>query len=393
MAASPKADLVLVIDVGTTGAKALLFNTNEQVLGRAYQRLETNYPEPGFAEQNAQNIIGAVHQVIQTVVQSNKISPQRICSCAITNQRESIVAWRRDTRNPLHPAILWEDTRSARLCASWQSAFGSQVTAKTGLPIEPYFSAPKIHWLLDNVPDVQKAYQERQLCVGTMDSWLLYNLTQESIHATDYTNASRTLIFDITTKQWDTTLLNHFQIPPDILPQVFPSRFTYGTLVSDILGVSIPITAVCGDQQASLYAAGGSIGTTKVTYGTGTFIMQLLGPDFTLHAPFYTTLTPGSNGTLYAFEAKAARGGKEADLVLDDPAKLENFLTDLVREVAGILAQLPHQPTEVVIDGGVIRDGIIPRLQPEISGIPIHEHDIFDGTALGMFRLSQALDE
>jgi glycerol kinase len=385
---SPKKGNTLVLDVGTTGAKAIVFNQSGEILGRSYQRLETNYPEPGFAEQNGENIIETAKNVIREVTQANNLNPRDIKSVGLTNQRETIIAWRRDTRKSLHPAILWEDTRSARLCSSWETAFGEKVIAKTGLPIDPYFSASKIHWLLDNVPGVQQALQDQQLLVGTLDTWLLWNLTQEQLHVTDHTNASRTLLFDITTKQWDSTLLNLFQIPPEILPQVYPSRYQYGTLTSDILGVSLPIQGVCGDQQASLYAAGTETGTTKVTYGTGTFIMQTIGSDFALHPPFYTTLTPGEKGdTLYAFEAKASRGGKEVDLLLEDPPKLKEFLNNLVREVSSILTQLPRKPQIVVIDGGVIRDGIVKKIQPKLSGLPVKEQLIFDGTALGMFYL------
>jgi glycerol kinase len=284
---------------------------------------------------------------------------------------------------------VWADSRSANHCARWRHEHGDTIQHLTGLPVEAYFSASKIHWLLDHSPEVAKAHKENDLAVGTIDSWLLWSLLEGSPHVTDFTNASRTLLFNIHSIEWDPNLLEIFEVPANILPQVKPSRSLFGSLRQDILGSTIPVKAVCGDQQSSMFAAGTKAGTTKITYGTGTFIMQSQGDTFSLHRPFYTTIIPSGKAGEYAYalEGKISRGGREVEPLLSDKTRLEQFLRDLSVDVDHYIDQLPVRPKELVIDGGVSRDRYLRTLQQEVSNIPVRPQPIFDGTALGVCRL------
>jgi glycerol kinase len=309
---------------------------------------------------------------------------ESILGMAITNQRESVVAWDKKTSWPFYPAILWKDTRTQEYCVHFSDADQKMVKEKTGLPIESYFSASKINWLLNNVPEVKMAAEKECLACGTIDSWLIWNLSEKKDFVTDWTNASRTLLFNIKDKKWDEELLNLFGIPGEIMPKVEKSKGDFGILDSKVLGRAIPIRAVCGDQQSSLYAAGTKTGTTKITYGTGVFIMQVLGKDFSLVEDFFTTLAADGS---YALEAKVDHGGKEVESMLGDDKKLHAFLKNVAVEVDRYIKKIPIKPEKITIDGGVMRDGIVGSYQEEISGIKIDEQIVFDGTALGSAKL------
>ncbi|MDP3997862.1 MAG: FGGY family carbohydrate kinase [bacterium] len=389
MTASPsdKQKYRLVLDAGTTGIKALVLDEQENLVAKDYQAISTARPETGRAEQDPQQILSAAVEVIRRAVSASAIPPKEFIGFAITNQRETSLIWHKKTGQPLYPAIIWEDTRTTILCEAWQKNFGEEVRQKTGLPCDPYFSAPKIHWTLDHVPEAQKARQEKQLLWGTLDSWLIWNLTEGHPHLTDQTNASRTLLFNIHDKKWDKKLLEIFNLPADILPKVKPSASHYGKLNQEIIGAELPLLAVCGDQQASMFAAGAKTGTTKVTFGTGTFIMQIIDDHFQLIDGFFTTLTPGEAKSVFALEATINKGGADVEPLLKNPQALEEFLWQLARDVDKIIKQLPIKPKEIIIDGGVTRDGILARIQPTISNLPVIEQKIFDGTALGAARL------
>lgn len=380
---------VLVLDAGTTGVKAFVFSREEKVLGKAQEYIFLNRKQPGLAEQDAKEIADVSVKAIKDAVNKSGIKPEEITAFGITNQRESIVAWSRSSGQPLHPVIVWADTRSANHCARWRHEHGDTIQHLTGLPVEAYFSASKIHWLLDHSPEVVKAHKANDLAVGTIDSWLLWNLIEGSPHITDYTNAARTLLFNIHSIEWDQKLLDIFEVPRSILPEVKPSRSLFGGLRQDILGSTIPVRAVCGDQQASMFAAGTKAGTTKITYGTGTFIMQSQGNSFSMRRPFYTTIIPGSaeNEYFYALEAKISRGGREVEPLLNDKVRLEQFLRDLAVDVDHYIDQFPLRPEELIIDGGVARDKYLPTLQKEVSNLPVRRQPVFDGTSLGIARL------
>lgn len=369
---------VLVLDVGTTGIKAFVFDNDENIVARAKRDIAEISAQPNYVEQDPAEMIRLVKEVLTEAVSASKIREGEFLGMSITNQRETIIAWEKTTSRPLYLAIVWKDTRTEKECQSLVEKYGEIVLQKTGLPILPYFSASKINWLLRNVP------ADNFVC-GTVDAWVLWNLTAEQVFYTDVTNAGRTLLCNIKTKQWDNELLDIFKVKREILPEIKNMRDSFGTLKKDILGFSLPILAVCGDQQASLFAAGDKVGTTKITYGTGTFILQIIGAEFALHEGFFTTLM--ADGASYAIEAKVNRGAKEVDKLLNDKVALEKYLKEIAVDVDKVIKKLPLKPTEIMIDGGVMRDGIVGKLQEEISGIKTREQKIFDGTALGAARL------
>lgn len=379
----------LVLDAGTTAIKAFVFDQEENLIGHASQDIEKSFPQPGWVEQNPAEIVGITIQVLRDALAVSNIEPTSIKGLGIATQRETIVAWDKKTSEPVYPAIVWQDTRTASECAKLHQAHNQTIREKTGLSVDPYFSATKIRWILDNVPKAQELASNNQLAVGTIDSWLLWNLTQGSSHQTDYTNASRTLLFNIRTLTWDKELLDIFSVPVDVLPEAKPSRSSFGIVRKGSIGIELPILAVAGDQQAGLYAAGTEIKTTKATYGTGTFVMQVIGSQFALHHPFFTTLAIHNNKPWYALEAKVTSGVKNADAILQDPILLQSHIQQLVHHANTAIQQFPLTPDEIVIDGGWIRDGKILPMQSELSNIPVREQPIFDGTALGIHRIMQ----
>lgn len=376
---------VLVLDVGTTGIKAFVFDKEGAIVANAKRAIGEIRLHPGHVEQDPSEMIRLSKEVLAEVVSVSNKKEEEFIGVSITNQRETIIAWDKKTSWPFYPAIVWKDTRTLEQCQVLVEKYGDKVMQKTGLPILPYFSASKIGWLLQNVPEVRLAAERKCLACGTVDAWVLWNLTEEQVFSTDATNATRTLLCNIQTKQWDDELLSIFNVNREILPEIKKTQSNFGKLNKEILGFSLPILAVCGDQQASLFAVGESEGTTKITYGTGTFIMQITGKDFSLQEGFFTTMT--ADGENFAIEAKVDRGAKEVLKVLADKPALEKYLKEIAIDVDKVIKKLPHKPMEIIIDGGVMRDGIVGKYQEEISGIKITEQKIYDGTALGAARL------
>jgi glycerol kinase len=258
----------------------------------------------------------------------------------------------------------------------------------TGLRSDPYFSAFKIKWILENVPLAKKLLDEKRLLVGTLDTWLLWNLCEDEPFLTDETNASRTLLFNIKKKEWNLKLLDLFGVPREVLPEVFSSGAEYGVLKKEVVGACLPVLAVIGDQQASAFAAGTKNKTTKATYGTGAFLVQSLGKKFKLHQDFFTTLLPTLGGPpIFALEAKVENCAAIVEPVLNDPQKLRRVLIRIAKKVDAAIKKLPYKPKEIIADGGVSRDGIILGLQEKISGVPIRAQTVFDGTALGVAKM------
>ena len=271
-------DYLLAIDQGTTGSRAFVFNAKGEVVGSAYQEFRQYFPKPGLVEHDAHEIWRSVQMVIKSAIAS--IDPSRIKALGITNQRETTVIWDKKTGRPLHKAIVWQDRRTSDVCATPRLKKHAALIARTtGLRLDPYFSATKLQWLLEHVPVVARKAAKGQACFGTIDSWLLYKITGHQVHATDMTNASRTMLFNIRGKKWDERLLRIFGIPKSMLPQVFASGHLFGHTVA-VAGLpsGIPITAVMGDQQAALYGQGCfKPGTIKNTYGTGCFMVLNTG--------------------------------------------------------------------------------------------------------------------
>lgn len=268
---------ILALDLGTTGNRAFIFDSNSHIVGQAYKELKQYYPQPGWLEHDPLEIWEATISVIQSAIASSKISPSQIAAIGLTVQRETCLLWDKNTGEPLHKAIVWQDRRTDRLCDRLKKqGLAPEIYQRTGLVIDAYFSATKFSWLLDNITDVDLD----RVLAGTIDTWILWNLTGRKVHATDHSNASRTMLMNLETGDWDETLLNLFKIPRGILPQIQPSFSKFGVTDTALLGVEIPITAILGDQQASLFGHGCNCpGLMKCTYGTGSFLVAHTGSE------------------------------------------------------------------------------------------------------------------
>ena len=280
---------ILSIDQGTTGTTALLVDINGNIIARGYQEFTQYYPNPGWVEHNPEEIWAATLQAIDALFDDH---PLNIAAIGITNQRETTVVWDRQTGKPIHPAIVWQCRRTADLCASLEKqGVAEAVKAKTGLVLDAYFSGTKIAWILDHVDGARERAARGELAFGTIDTWLLWKLTDKAVHKTDYTNASRTLLFNINTLSWDETLLEMFNVPRSVLPEVGPSASNFGTASfyrnfwletfgKNVSLDGIPIAGIAGDQQAALF---GQLctnpGMAKNTYGTGCFLMLNTGHE------------------------------------------------------------------------------------------------------------------
>jgi len=275
--------VILAIDQGTTGTRALLYDHRGQLRGSAYQEFHQYYPSPGWVEHDPSEILNSTVQVIRRALSQARLPSQKIVAIGITNQRETTVLWERKTARPLARAIVWQDRRTAPFCErlkreGWESFFRE----RTGLVLDPYFSGTKIRWLLDTISGLGRRALRGEILFGTIDTWLLWNLTGGKVHATDATNASRTLLLNLKKITWDSPLLKVLKIPSAILPEVHPSSFLFGkTSTFGPLKSGIPIAALVGDQQGALYGQGCyRSGEMKNTYGTGCFLVLNQGKHY-----------------------------------------------------------------------------------------------------------------
>lgn len=380
----------LVLDIGTSGIKALVFDYKMQVIAREYKEIEIFYPKEGFVEQSPKELVDTSIEVLQKVVEHKDVDIDAIYGMGITNQRETVIVWDAKTKKEVYPAIVWQDSRTEKQCEELKEVYEESVRKTTGLPIIPYFSATKISWILNNVPRLKKRMERNRIICGTVDTWVLSKITSgKYAHSTDYTNACRTLLFNIKTLHWDDKLCKIFKVPQLMLPTVGPTQKDYGTLNKKICGKKIPIYVLCGDQQSSMYSVGIDKGSTKVTYGTGAFVWQSIGEEFHLYDDFFTTLIPNGKKAYYGIEAKVSDCGKRVEKVLDDEEKLHKVLDEIVSEVDSYIQKLPIKPEFIIADGGVTRNDYLLKKQAEISGIPVKRQETFDGTALGVAMLLQ----
>ncbi|MDX1286068.1 MAG: glycerol kinase GlpK, partial [Draconibacterium sp.] len=270
---------ILSLDAGTTSNRAILFNHSGEIINVAQQEFEQIYPQAGWVEHNPKTIWETQLKVAKEVVQSQNISAEQIAGIGITNQRETTVVWNRETGEPIYNAIVWQDRRTASICDELKEKGHEKLFAiKTGLVIDAYFSGTKIKWILDNVEGARKLANEGKLAFGTVDTWLIWKLSGGKLHITDVSNASRTLIYNIHTLEWDSELLKILDIPKEILPEVKASSDFYGTTSKEIFDKEVPISGIAGDQQAALF---GQMcieeGMVKNTYGTGCFVVMNTG--------------------------------------------------------------------------------------------------------------------
>ena len=292
---------VLAIDQGTTGSTCLVVRENGTVAGRAYREITQYFPQPGWVEHDATEIFSRTVDAAREAIAASGIVPDAV---GITNQRETIVVWDRDTGEPVHRAIVWQDRRTADRCRELAPR-AAEITGWTGLVVDPYFSATKLEWLLRDDGLARRA-AAGELAAGTIDSWLIWRLTGGAVHATDHTNASRTLLYDIGEHGWSDALCGLFGVPRAMLPDVRRSSGDFGRTRSDGLGHEIPITGVAGDQQAALFGQGGwSAGMGKNTYGTGAFLLLNTGQSRpTPGDGLLTTIAcDAAGGPAYALEA------------------------------------------------------------------------------------------
>ncbi|HBF15499.1 MAG TPA: glycerol kinase [Clostridiales bacterium] len=270
---------LLALDQGTTSSRCILFDRHGTVLSRVNREFRQSYPQDGWVEQDATEILASQMGVAVEAMLRAGIGAEEIAAIGITNQRETVVVWDRATGKPICPAIVWQCRRTAERCAELKrQGLEPMLREKTGLIADPYFSATKLQWILENIPDARRRAEAGELCFGTVDSWLIWNLTGGKVHATDPSNAARTMLFNIHTGQWDRDLLELFGIPEAILPEVKPSSCLFGYTSEHLFGERIPISGVAGDQQAALFGQGCfDAGDVKNTYGTGGFLLMNTG--------------------------------------------------------------------------------------------------------------------
>ena len=270
---------ILALDQGTSSSRAVIFDHELSVVAECQEELNLIYPQQAWVEIDPYEILNTQIRVGTNALESCGAIGTDIAGLGIANQRETTVIWNRETGEPIYNAIAWQDRRTSAFCSHIKDlGLSETIKSKTGLIIDPYFSATKINWLLTNVPGAQKDAESGLLAFGCVDSWLLWNLTDGNIHATDVTNASRTMLFNIHTGDWDSDLLEIFQVPRQLLPDVKPSSYIFAHSQKEILGASVPISGIAGDQQAALFGQSCTRpGLVKATYGTGAFVLMYTG--------------------------------------------------------------------------------------------------------------------
>lgn len=306
-------EVILAIDQGTTGTTAMLVDRNLHVLGKATIEFAQIFPQPGWVEHNPEVLWQSVLGAIQQVLHDTALHPSHITALGLTNQRETCLLWDRTTLKPLHHAIVWQDRRTATFCDQLKQNHEHMIREKTGLVCDPYFSASKVAWLLDNIPDAYEHAQHGELAFGTIETFLLAKLTGGKAHLTDVTNASRTMLMNLHTRNWDNELLELFEIPKEILPRIVSNAELAG-VTQNVPGLpdGIPITGFAGDQQAALIGqACFTAGEAKCTYGTGSFILMNIGerPKLSQAGCLTTVAYQIGKNLAYAFEGSSFIAG------------------------------------------------------------------------------------
>ena len=332
--------VVMAFDQGTTSSRAILFDHSGSIVGVAQREFEQHYPQSGWVEHDANEIWKTQLAVGREVLEQTGVSAQDVVAIGITNQRETTVVWDRTTGQPIANAIVWQDRRTAEYCDKLREAgHADQVQAKTGLVIDAYFCATKIRWILENVPDAKGRAERGELAFGTIDSWLLWNLTAGRVHATDVTNASRTMLLNIESCQWDDDLLDLFEIPRSMLPEVLPSSHVYGESNAELLGAAIKLGGAAGDQQSALFGQNCTEhGMAKNTYGTGCFMLMNVGDTpVPSKCKLLTTVACGlEQASQYALEGSVFIAGAAIQWLRDGVQMI-----DSAPEVEGLAASVP----------------------------------------------------
>ncbi|MGE5175431.1 MAG: glycerol kinase GlpK [Hyphomicrobiales bacterium] len=448
---SRRAPRLLAIDQGTTGTTVLVLDARARVVARGYAELPQHFPRPGWVEHRGEEIWATTRRALAAALRADPARGTSVLAIGITNQRETALLWDRRTSRPVAPAIVWQDRRTAARCAALRRA-GKEpwVRRRTGLRFDPYFSATKVEWMLRARPELRRAARRGALAFGTVDSWLLWNLTGGAMHATDPTNASRTLLYDIRRGRWDDELGALFGVPAALLPEVLPSAGTFG-VTRGVPGLpdGIPIQGIAGDQQAALFGQGcTAAGGIKNTYGTGCFLMlHTGGRPIASRAGLLTTIACGPKGEpAYALEGSIFIAGaaiqwlRDGLGVIGSAAESETLArsvpdaggTHLVPAFAGLgaphwrpearglwcgitrgttrahlaraaLESIAFQTRDVVVamerdagrrvrrllvDGGATANGLLMQLQADLLGVPLVRPAMAESTALGAALLA-----
>ena len=441
---------IIALDQGTTSCRCILFNKQGTIVSMAQKEYKQYYPKAGWVEHNPNEIWQTQLESAQKALQQIGADYKNISAIGITNQRETTVIWDKNTGEPIYPAIVWQCRRTAEYCDSLiKKGLADTFRKKTGLLIDSYFSATKIHWILQNVPHAKQKAEKGDLLFGTTDTWLILKLTKGAVHATDYYNASRTMIFNINTLQWDTNILKELEIPKAILPAVHPSSFHFGNTHKSIFGGEIPITGVAGDQQSALFGQNCfTAGSAKNTYGTGCFLLMNTGnkPVFSTHGLLTTIAWGIDNQITYALEGSVFTAGAAIQWLRDElhmiqtaseTQKIAEQVPDnngvyMVPAFAGLgaphwdayargaiigltagvnykhiiratLESLAYQTYDVLkameedsnialkclrVDGGACANDFIMQFQSDIIGVPIERPVCIETTALGAAYLA-----
>ena len=447
------AGYVLAIDQGTTGSTVLIFDHDGQIRGRAYSEFTQHYPRPGWVEHDAEEIWLITIKVIAQALRAANIRASELRAIGITNQRETVVLWDRATSQPIANAIVWQDRRTARFCDELkQQGLEESVRRKTGLVIDPYFSGTKVKWLLDNVAGLRGRAERGEIAFGTIDSWLVWRLTGGKAHVTDYSNASRTLLYNIEQLCWDEEILERLDIPRAILPEVKPSSWVYGETDPEMFFGTrrIPVAGIAGDQQAALFGqACHSPGLAKNTYGTGSFVLMNTGHQRVLsNEKLLTTIAwgIGDEPVEYALEGAIFITGAAVQWLRDGLKMIRSAaeIEELARSVTdnegvyfvpalvglgaphwdpyarglligltrgthqghiarAVLESIAYQTRDVIdamqrdsgitlqelrCDGGASVNSLLMQFQADILGVPVEVPRIVDTTALGAAYLA-----
>ncbi|EIT83816.1 glycerol kinase [Fictibacillus macauensis ZFHKF-1] len=442
---------VLSLDQGTTSSRAILFNKEGEVVSVAQKEFTQHFPKPGWVEHNAQEIWGSVLAVVAQVLEGTNTSPKEIAAIGITNQRETAVVWDKNTGKPVYNAIVWQSRQTAGICEELKEQGHSDMfREKTGLLIDAYFSGTKVKWILDNVEGAREKAENGDLLFGTIDTWLLWKMTGGQAHVTDYSNASRTLMYNIYDLQWDDELLDVLGVPKSMLPEVKSSSEVYGhTIDYHFFGESIPIAGIAGDQQAALFGqACFETGMAKNTYGTGCFMLMNTG-DKAVRSEhgLLTTIAWGIDGKVeYALEGSIFVAGSAIQWLRDglelirsapESEELAQRVTSsdgvyVVPAFVGLgtpywdseargavfgltrgtkkdhfvratLESLAYQTRDVLtameadsgielkklrVDGGAVKNNFLMQFQSDILGVPVERPEINETTALGAAYLA-----
>ncbi|HPN19693.1 MAG TPA: glycerol kinase GlpK, partial [Chitinophagales bacterium] len=337
---------ILAFDQGTTSSRAILFDKNGNIVSVAQREFTQIFPQPGWVEHDPNEIWQSQIEVAREAVAKANIQPREIAAIGITNQRETAIVWDRETGKPISNAIVWQDRRTAGFCDELKTrGLEAYVKENTGLVIDAYFSGTKINWILNNVEGARQKAHEGKLCFGTVDTWLIWNLTKGKVHATDFSNASRTLVYNIKELKWDEQLLHEFDIPASLLPEVLPSSGLFGATHPDVFfDLEIPIAGVAGDQQSALFGQTCfEPGMAKNTYGTGCFMLMNTGTERVVSQHgLLTTIAWSVDGKVeYALEGSVFIAGAAIQWLRDglkliDAAQDSEFFAMKVEDTGGV---------------------------------------------------------